>query len=114
MSLQQTLRTQWDGYQCIHATQVNFVAHLITVPVFMAGTIGFFCAAATLSVGYCLISLFAMLAAVAAQGWGHKKEDCPPAPFTSRGNAFIRIFLEQWVTFPKYALHTAWRALRRS
>lgn len=111
MSLQQVLRTQWDGYQCIHASHTNFVVHLITVPVFMAGTVAFFWGAATLSISYCLIGLFAMMVTVATQGWGHKQEVCSPSPFTSRANAFMRIFLEQWVTFPKYALHIAWRAL---
>lgn len=111
MSLQQILRTQWDGYQCVHATQTNFVVHLITVPIFMAGTVAFFLGLVMLSMAYCLIGLLAVMVAVASQGWGHKQETCPPSPFTSRVNAFVRIFLEQWVTFPKYALHIAWRAL---
>ncbi|MCC2595098.1 terminase [Pusillimonas sp. MFBS29] len=113
MSLQQVLRTQWDGYQCTHATRANFVVHLTTVPVFMAGTLGFICGAVTLSMGYCVLGLFAMAVAMAAQAWGHKHEAHSPAPFTSRSNAFARIFLEQWVTFPKYALHAAWRTLSR-
>lgn len=113
MSLQQLLRTQWDGYQCTHATQANLVVHLITVPVFMTGTAALVRGAATLSIGYGLMGLFAMAVAVVAQGWGHKQEVQAPAPFTSRSNAFARIFLEQWVTFPKYALHAAWRTLSR-
>ena len=114
MSFLTVLRTQWHDYQHTHAARANLVVHLLTVPVFMAGTAALLCGAATLSSGYCVMGLLAMVLAMAAQGWGHKKETHPPAPFTSRTNAFVRIFLEQWVTFPRYAAQMAWCTFRRS
>jgi len=111
MAIQHLLRTQWNEYPHTHATRTNFLVHLVTVPVFIAGSAAVLWGAATLSFSPCLLGLLAMMLAVAAQGWGHKQEARPPSPFTSRSNAFIRIFLEQWVTFPRYAAHVAWCAV---
>jgi hypothetical protein len=55
------------------------------------------------------------LLAMAFQGRGHKQEQVPPEPFTGPANALSRIFLEQWVTFPRFVLSGGWRrALRES
>ena len=52
------------------------------------------------------------LSPVALQGRGHRKEPVPPEPFTGLGNALSRIFLEQWITFPRFVLSGGWlRAL---
>jgi len=112
MPIQQILRTQWADYSRVHASGANFVVHLLTAPVFMAGTIAFFWGFCALSATLSLAGIAAMMAAVAAQAWGHKKESNPPAPFTSRSNAVARIFFEQWVTFPRYVAHRVWRGLR--
>ena len=113
MSLQKVLRAQWDDYQRTHATRANFVVHLLTVPVFLVGTAAFFWGVATVSWGYCLMGLLAVMGAMAAQGWGHQQEASRPAPFASRTDVCVRIFLEQWVTFPRYAVRVAMRALMR-
>jgi hypothetical protein len=50
---------------------------------------------------------------IALQGRGHRGEPVPPVPFSSSGNALARIFLEQWITFPRFVLSGGWsRALR--
>lgn len=105
MSIPSVLSTQWTGYSLVHANRANFVVHLVTVPIFMAGTVAFFWGLFAWSALVSLAGIFAMMAALAAQGWGHRQEANPPAPFTSRANAFARIMLEQWVTFPRYVLH---------
>lgn len=109
MFIPDILRTQWADYSRVHANRANFVVHLLTAPVFMAGTVAFFWGFCALSISLSLAGLLAMMGAIAAQGWGHKKESEPPAPFTSRANAFARIILEQWVTFPRYVLYRALR-----
>jgi hypothetical protein len=61
------------------------------------------------------IGLACMIVSVALQGRGHKIEETPPEPFTGMGNAFAPIFLEQWITFPRFVLSGSWsRALRAS
>lgn len=60
-----------------------------------------------------LVSLVVMVVSMALQGRGHRIEAVPPEPFTSAGNAVARIFLEQWVTFPRFVVSGGWiRALR--
>jgi hypothetical protein len=55
-----------------------------------------------------------MALSVALQGRGHRQEPVPPAPFTGPLNAVSRIFLEQWVTFPRFLFSGGWfRALRQ-
>ena len=53
---------------------------------------------------------------IALQGRGHRREEpVPPVPFSSSGNALARIFLEQWITFPRFVLSGGWsRALREA
>lgn len=112
MSISNILHTQWADYSRIHANRANFIVHLMTAPVFMGGTVAFFWSFCALSLTLSLVGFFAMIAAIAAQGWSHKKEANAPAPFTSRGNAFARIILEQWITFPRYVAYRLWCALR--
>jgi len=62
-----------------------------------------------------LAGLAAMGISIALQGRGHRGEATPPEPFTSPMNALARIFLEQWLTFPRFVLSGGWlRALRES
>ena len=56
-----------------------------------------------------------MALSMALQGRGHQREPVPPVPFSGAGNAIARIFLEQWITFPRFVLTGGWwRALRQS
>src|SRR5688572_33381591 len=108
MTLRQMLRWQWDGYQRTQLSRSNLVIHLITVPVFVLGTSAIVCAVMTLSPWWALGGVLAMGSAMALQGLGHRLEPNAPAPFTGVGNAASRIFLEQWVTFPRYLLSGSW------
>ncbi|MER1968490.1 Mpo1-like protein [Castellaniella sp. GW247-6E4] len=110
MSISSMLSTQWADYPRAHANRVNFVVHLATVPLFMAGTVALFGGLCTGSAASCLTGLSAMMAALAAQAWGHRLESHPPAPFTGPVNAFARIVFEQWLTFPRYVLYRIRRA----
>jgi hypothetical protein len=50
-----------------------------------------------------------MMLAMAAQGRGHKGEECPTEPFTGPSNIALRIFFEQWLNFPRFVLKGGWR-----
>jgi hypothetical protein len=88
--------------------------HLVTVPLFMAGT----CvagAAPFVNPLWLIAGIGAMAAAVASQGRTHAHEQTPPAPFLGPRDVAARIFLEQWMTFPRYVLSGAFgRAWRRA
>lgn len=108
MSLRRVLRRQWLDYPKVHKTRANFVVHLITVPIFMAGTVSFFFGLCALSPALTVAGLAGVMVTLGTQGWGHRQEPSAPAPFTSRIDAVVRIVFEQWVTFPRYAFYKFW------
>ena len=115
MSALQLLRWQWEGYPRYHQSRFNLLVHIIFVPLFVAGNIGLILA---LLQGAWLVAVFAvalMFFSIALQGRGHRIEPVAPEPFTSAGNALSRIFLEQWITFPRFVVSGGWaRALGES
>lgn len=108
-------RAQWEGYAQYHQSRSNLLLHIVFVPVFLAGNVAFVIA---LAEGHWLGAVGAALLtflALAMQGRGHRREPVAPQPFTGPRNAMARIFLEQWLTFPRFVLSGAWRqALRRN
>jgi hypothetical protein len=114
MSASQLLRWQWEGYPRYHRSRFNLLLHIAVVPVFLAGNVAFVVALAQPSWRFGIAAVVAMVLSVALQGRGHRQEPVPPEPFTSPLNAVSRIFLEQWVTFPRFVLSGSWaRALRQ-
>lgn len=107
------LAWQFRHYPEFHGRRANLVLHVVTVPLFQWGTLlalfGWAWGWVTPVVG-----LSAMALAVVAQGRGHAMEKNPPVPFASKGEAVARIFLEQWVNFPRFVVSggfgRAWRA----
>jgi hypothetical protein len=113
MSVAELLRWQWDGYPRVHRSRTNLLVHIVVVPLFVLGNVGLIGALVAGSPLLGAISLVAMVVSVALQGRGHKQEQIPPEPFTGPANAISRIFLEQWVTFPRFVMSGKWfRAFR--
>lgn len=107
------VRWQWDGYPLYHRARTNLLIHIVLVPVFLAGNILLLAGLALRSWPSALAGLAAMVLSFASQGYGHGRESNPPIPFAGPANAFARIFLEQWVTFPRFVFSGGWsRALR--
>jgi hypothetical protein len=83
--------------------------------VFQLGTVLLFTSPLT-SLWMALPGLVGMVGAMAAQGRGHKLETTAPVPFRGPLDVVSRIFVEQWVTFPRFVLSgglaRAWRAQR--
>jgi hypothetical protein len=106
-------RWQWDGYPLYHQARTNLLIHILLVPVFLAGNIALLAGIVRLSWPAALAGFAAMAISFAVQGYGHGREANPSIPFSGPANAFARIFLEQWVTFPRFFLSGGWtRALR--
>lgn len=113
MSPSQLLRWQWEGYPRYHQSRFNLLLHVVVIPLFMLGNVTVLFALFQGSLRLAVAGFAAMVVSVALQGRGHNAESNPPEPFTSPVNAISRIFLEQWITFPRFVLSGGWlRALR--
>ena len=103
---------QWNLYSGNHVSRANLVMHVLTVPLFWAGTlslIGAFLISPWLAFGAILMPL-----AVGLQGRTHKAEAVAPVPFAGPKDVVGRIFVEQWFTWPRFVLtggfFKAWKA----
>lgn len=108
------LEWQHANYPAAHRSRRNLLVHIVTVPLFMAGTIAF--ALAWRWPWLLVIGPAVMTGVMALQGRGHRQEAAPPAPFLGPADVFGRIFAEQWITFPRFVASggfvRAWRASR--
>ena len=107
------LRNQWVHYGEAHNDMKNLMIHVITVPIFMSGCA--LVALAPFASGWLALGgLAAMLVAMGAQGRGHRFEARAPSPFHGPLDIIVRIFAEQWITFPRYVLNGALRRALRA
>lgn len=107
------LRWQWDGYPRYHRSRFNLWLHLAVVPLFWAGNLAIVAAIAGQTWPPAVGGIIASVLSIALQGRGHRAEGEPPVPFSSPFNAIGRIFLEQWINFPRFVLSGKWsEALR--
>jgi hypothetical protein len=108
MTVRELLRWQWEGYSRYHQSRANLGLHVVAVPLFIASNV---CLLASLAMqdalGMFLGAAFTLVSVI-AQGRGHRTEPVPPEPFTGAANAISRIFLEQWITFPRFVLSGGW------
>jgi hypothetical protein len=98
------LRWQWSLYSEGHRSRLNLLIHLLTWPLFLAGTLTLPWGIFTLQPRAILGGLFAMLLPMLAQKKGHSGELTAPAPFRGPLDVVKRFFVEQWITFPRYLL----------
>jgi hypothetical protein len=115
MSIPKLVQWQWNGYLRYHRSRNNLLLHITFVPLFLAANLGLAIALLTASLSACLFCIALMTLSIALQGKGHSIEENSAEPFSSPLNAFARIFLEQWITFPRFVLSGHWfRALHDS
>jgi hypothetical protein len=107
---------QFHGYPHAHRERVNLAVHLATVPVFIAGGATLAVALAAGAYWIALAGAVAMPLAIGIQGATHRREPAPPSPFDGPLDVLLRIFAEQWITFPRFVITggfaRAWRAAR--
>ena len=107
------LAWQWQGYARYHQSRANLLMHIVLVTAFLAGNVALLVGAIRQSSIESAAGAALMLVSIALQGRGHRSETAPPEPFTGAANALSRIFLEQWITFPRFVFSGGWwRALR--
>jgi hypothetical protein len=113
MTVKELLRWQWEGYPRYHRARFNLLLHIVVVPLFLVGNVALVLALLRGAWMVAIAGVVAMIVSVVLQGRGHGRESTPPEPFTGPRNAVSRIFLEQWVTFPRFVLSGGWlQALR--
>lgn len=108
MKFSELLNWQWNGYQNYHGSRTNLLIHIAAVPMFLLANISLLLSLFEFSLFGALISFIAMGVAFGIQARGHGMEKNPSVPFSSPGNAFARIFLEQWITFPRFVFSGGW------
>jgi Protein of unknown function (DUF962) len=113
MGIGQLLRWQWEGYPRYHQSRVNLLIHIVTVPLFLLGTVTLVVAVVQFSLVLLAVAIGCIVAAVALQGSGHRLEPVSPEPFSGPLNFVSRLFLEQWVTFPRFVITGGWSAALR-
>jgi uncharacterized membrane protein YGL010W len=99
---------QWRDYGRNHTDRLSLVLHMVGVPMFIAGVLA---AARHLVHGEwfgAAIALVVVAVGFAIQGIGHKREAEPPVPFDGPADFVSRIFIEQFVTFPRFVLTGHW------
>lgn len=115
MSIRELLRWQWQGYPRYHRSRVNLLLHIIVVPLFLLANIVVLVAVAQRSWIVAAVAVVGMVAPIALQGAGHRREAVPPEPFRGPLDAVLRIVCEQWVTFPHFVVSGGWsQALRQA
>jgi len=113
MRIAELIRWQWAGYARYHQSRANLLIHIVAVPLFLLGTLGFAAALVQLSAMLLGVSLGCVIVAIALQGRGHRMEPVPPEPFSGPVNFIARLFLEQWITFPRFVVSGGWSAALR-
>jgi hypothetical protein len=107
------LAWQYRNYPAGHRDRRNLAVHAATQPFFLAGTCALVLAPFT-SAWLLAFAAPALLLPLALQGRGHALEANRPSPFLGPGDWAARLFVEQWITFPRYVLGggfaRAWRA----
>lgn len=106
------LAWQLAGYPNVHSDRRNLVIHVLTVPLFVLGNCAMLVSPFTswwLAPGGLIVAILAF----GLQGRGHGLEANRPVPFRNPLEALLRIFGEQWITFPRFVLSggftRAWR-----
>jgi hypothetical protein len=114
MGIGELLRWQWQGYAKYHRSRGNLLIHIVAVPLFLLGTVAFVVAVIQLSLVLLVVAIGCIVVAVALQDHGHRLEAIPPEPFSGPLNFVSRLFLEQWVTFPRFVIAGGWGAALRN
>ena len=107
------LKRQWDGYPRYHQSRANLLIHIAAVPAFEVGNVAMLLGAGLPNWRMLALGAATTVAGIVIQGKGHQVEAVPPEPFAGPADALVRIFCEQWITFPRFVFSGRWvRAFR--
>ena len=99
---------QWATYERNHRDRLSLMLHFFTVPAFIAGVL----AGVRLAVMGLFVPALVMLGVAAlaflVQGIAHKREPEAPIPFDGPLDFIARLFVEQFITFPRFVFTGGW------
>ncbi len=91
-----------NTYAQLHIRRTNLLIHLIAVPLFIAAHLGLISAIAWQEPLSALIWIGLAVMSLGLQRQGHALEPETPAPFRNGLDFAIRLYTEQFYTFPKF------------
>lgn len=100
---QNLIERQLATYPESHNDKTNLWIHAFAVPIFMAGTIALL-VTPLMGIGWAAGGIAAMAVSMAAQARGHAREVKAPSAFQGPLDVVLRIFSEQWITFPRFVI----------
>jgi hypothetical protein len=96
------LRWQWSLYPRGHTDRRNLLIHILTWPIFLASTLTIVASLFTLHYKPLALGFAGLIFVIVAQGRGHKLEPSAPVAFRGTSDVIKRLFVEQWITFPRF------------
>lgn len=99
---------QWSSYGRFHRDRGSLLLHFVGVPLFVAGTLAALVQALQAQWFGAGVALVAAALGFGLQAIGHRREKVPPIPFEGPGDFVSRMFVEQFVTFPRFVLSGHW------
>jgi hypothetical protein len=108
MSIEKFLQWQWSGYSGAHRNRTNLLIHIVAVPLFMSATLLALYSLIRFSLPTLAGAALCFLVSLILQGRGHKLEATAPEPFKGGLDFILRLFAEQWITFPRFVLTGGW------
>ncbi|MBC3882211.1 terminase [Undibacterium sp. LX40W] len=108
------IQWQWNEYHDFHRSRKNLLIHIFAVPLLLIANINLVWALTQSAWIHAIISAGLMLLSLVLQGKGHKIEETPSIPFSSPLNAISRLFVEQWINFPRFVVSGGWWQAFRS
>src|SRR5262247_816030 len=108
MSIGKFLQWQWGGYSAAHRNRTNLLIHIVAVPLFISATLLAVYALIRFSLSALAVAALCFLVSLILQGRGHRLEAAAPEPFKDGLDFILRLFAEQWITFPRFVLTGGW------
>jgi hypothetical protein len=108
VSIEKFLQWQWSGYSAAHRNRTNLLIHLVAVPLFMSSTLLAVYALVRFSLPALAGAALCYLLSLILQGRGHRLEATAPEPFKGGLDFILRLFAEQWITFPRFVMTGGW------
>ena len=99
---------QWATYERNHRDRTSLLLHMLGVPMFIAGVLAGLRLALAGFLPGAAFALVVATAGFALQAIGHKREPEPPVPFEGPRDFVSRLFVEQFLTFPRFVLSGGW------
>jgi len=109
MRFSELLTWAWTETPPVHKNRANLVIHILAVPMFVVGH-ALLLAALIRTSWLAVAGAVAIVASLAAQGFGHSLEQQQVPAFSSRRDFIRRLYAEQFCNFWRFIFSGGWYA----